>query len=288
VPWQQLILRLKAEELPRTEALLRLAGAQAVSIADDSDFPLLEPGPGETPIWPTVILRALFPGNLDLRGLQMSLQATEVVSIVDQDWIDAWRQQITARDFGRGFWVTPADSPDEPGAVRQLRLRMGLAFGTGQHPTTALCLEWLTARDLSGVRVLDYGCGSGILALAALALGASYAWAVDDDSQAITATEENARDNKLHGSLWTGLPQHLPRIEADLIVANIVAGTLTNLASTLAGQARPNAVIALSGILAAQRGEVESAYAPFFNEFSHTTRDGWVCLSARRNPTDNR
>jgi ribosomal protein L11 methyltransferase len=282
VPWQQLILRGAAEELPRMEALLRLAGAQAVSLADDADFPLLEPGPGETPIWPTVIVRALFPGDVDLRGLQRVLRATEVVSVLDEDWIDSWRQRIMARDFGRGFWVTPTDSPEEPRAAHQLRLRMGLAFGTGQHATTALCLEWLTAYDLAGKRMLDYGCGSGILALAALTLGASYAWAVDSDPQAITATGENARDNDLLGSLWAGLPENLPCVEADVIVANIVAGVLVDLAPALADQARPNAVIALSGILVAQRGQVEAAYAPYFDGFSHTTRDGWVCLSARR------
>lgn len=291
--WQQLILHLDAEELPRVEALLRLAGADAVSISDDADFPLLEPAPGETPIWPTVVVHALFPAELDLGGLRSMFGAAlrpehtaEVAPLTDAEWIDAWRQRITAREFGAGFWITPADAPDEPRAARQLRMHMGLAFGTGQHPTTAQCLEQLTMRALTGARVLDYGCGAGVLALAALRLGAEYAWAVDNDPQALAATADNARLNGLQGSLWSGSPEDLPHVEADLILANIVAGTLVELAGLFAARAKPGAVIVLSGILSPQRGEVQSAYAPHFEDFRHTARDGWVCLVGRRRAAD--
>jgi ribosomal protein L11 methyltransferase len=289
VRWQQLILRLDAEDLPRAEALLRLAGAEAVSIADDADFPLLEPAPGELPIWPTVAVRALFPVEAELDGLRSMLGAAlqtssppEIAPLTEADWIHAWRQRITAREFGAGLWVTPADAPDEPYARRQLRMHMGLAFGTGQHPTTALCLEQLTTLPLAGARVLDYGCGSGILALAALRLGAEYAWAVDNDPQAVAATADNASLNDLRRALWSGLPQDLPPVEADLILANIVAGTLVDLAPRFAARAGPRAAIVLSGILSAQRRDVQSAYTPYFEGFRHTTRDGWVCLVGHR------
>jgi ribosomal protein L11 methyltransferase len=159
---------------------------------------------------------------------------------------------------------------------------MGLAFGTGQHPTTALCLEWLARQRLSDLTVLDFGCGSGILALAALKLGAAYAFACDHDPQALTATGENARLNDLERRLWIGEPQSLPELEADVIMANIVAGTLIALAEQFAALATQGTSLVMSGLLTEQSADVESAFAAHFADFERAERDGWVRLVGRR------
>jgi ribosomal protein L11 methyltransferase len=289
VAWQQLILRLRAEELPQAEALLRLAGAQAVAIGAATDDPIFEPGPGAAPLWSRVEIRALFAGDVDLgrlaallEGAVQSASGPAIAPLEDRDWLGAWRQRITPRAFGGGFWVVPADAPaDVPDGCR-LRLHMGLAFGTGQHATTAMCLEWLAAHPPRAATVLDFGCGSGVLALAALKLGARRAWAVDHDPQAIAATEENARLNDLGESLWVGSPDALPRVQVDLILANIVAGTLVGLVPRFAALAKPGASIVLTGILADQAAAVELAYGADFADFDRASSDGWVRIMARR------
>jgi ribosomal protein L11 methyltransferase len=289
VAWQQLILHLRAEELPQAEALLELAGALALSIGDAADHPLIEPAPGETPLWPSVEVRALFTADRDLGRLGKVLRETlrteripAIEALADARWTDAWREHITVRELGGGFAVIPADTPAASAPPRHLKLHMGLAFGTGQHATTALCLEWLAAQRLAGLTVLDFGCGSGILALAALKLGAARAYACDNDPQALTATGDNASLNGLHRALWVGEPQSLPPLQTDVILANIVAGTLTALAERFAACAARGAAIVLSGILAEQRNDVESAYAAYFEDFCHTQRDGWTCVVGRR------
>ena len=288
--WQQLILHVRREELPQAEALLELAGALAFSVGDAADHPLLEPAPGETPLWPQVVVRALFGEHSDLRRLGTVLRETlhtervpQIEVLADERWTDAWRQHIAVRELGAGFTVIPADTPSPAAPPRHLKLHMGLAFGTGQHATTALCLEWLTVLRLDGLTVLDFGCGSGILALAALKLGAARAYACDYDPQALAATDANARLNDLRGALWVGEPRSLPRLQADVILANIVAGTLTALVERFAACAVRGAAIVLSGILAEQRNDVESAYAAYFEDFRHMQRDGWICIVARRN-----
>jgi ribosomal protein L11 methyltransferase len=289
VAWQQLILHLRAEELPQAEALLELAGAVALSIGDAADHPLLEPGPGETPLWPRIEVRALFAEHSDLRRLGAVLRETlsadrmpAIEVLADERWTDAWRERITVREFGTGFAVIPADAA-ATASPRHLQLHMGLAFGTGQHATTALCLEWLAAQRLTGLTVLDFGCGSGILALAAIKLGAGRAYACDHDPQALAATSDNARLNDLQRDLWVGEPRSLPPLQADVILANIVAGTLIALADRFSACAARGATIVLSGILAEQRKDVESAYAAYFEDFRLTERDGWICVVARRN-----
>jgi ribosomal protein L11 methyltransferase len=201
------------------------------------------------------------------------------IADVGEDWRRNWRQRVDARRFGARLTLVPAEETAPDAAA--LRLHMGLAFGTGEHPTTALCLEWLDRNVGTGSRVLDYGCGSGVLALAALKLGAHFAYAVDNDPQALAATNDNARLNGL-GSLWIGPPESLPAVEVDLIVANILAGPLEHLAPAFAARARPGCVLALSGILEAQAEQVEHAYAPFFEGFEYEIRDGWARLTARR------
>jgi ribosomal protein L11 methyltransferase len=289
VAWRQLIVRIAAPDLAETEALLRLAGALALSINDAGDHPLLEPGPGETPLWPSLELRALFPETIDLRQLGNLLSSSvrverppDVAELAEADWIAAWRQEVRARQFATGLWVVPAHAARPAGATHVVRLSMGLAFGTGRHATTSLCLDRLTPRLAAGASVLDFGCGSGILALAALELGAERAWAADNDPQALTATRANADLNGFRARLWIGSPDELPPIAADVVVANIVAGTLLECANRLAALAKPGATLVLSGILNDQRQVVERGFAAAFEDFAATDQDGWMCLTARR------
>jgi ribosomal protein L11 methyltransferase len=286
---RELCLTVDAEVLERTESLLTLAGAASVSIQDAGDIPVLEPEPGQMPVWPVVDVRAVFAEEIDLEAvaavLRTALGAATAVRIanIGDDWQLAWRQRVHARRFGARLVLVPAEEP-APGADA-LRLHMGLAFGTGEHPTTALCLTWLDGHVAAGTRVLDYGCGSGVLALAALKLGAHFAYAVDNDPQALAATRDNARLNELD-SLWIGPPESLPTVKVDLIVANILAGPLERLAHAFALHAGHGCQLALSGILEAQAKQVQSAYAPFFDGFDCEISDGWARLTAQRNDTE--
>ena len=287
--WHQIIARLRAQDLPRAEALLRLTGAAALAIRDAADDPIVEPAPGTEPLWPRLEVRALFAHPIDvgrmtaLLGAAVDIEgALALESFADADWIDAWRERLRAREFPNGFWIIPAETPEAAAPARHLRLAMGLAFGTGQHPTTALCLEWLAAQRLAGEHVLDYGCGSGILALAALKLGAARAWAVDEDPQALAATARNARLNGLEAALWSGRPEHLPQVAADVVLANIVAGTLARIAGQFSAWTKPGATIVLSGLLPEQCADLEREYARSFEDFRYARDGDWVRLVARR------
>jgi ribosomal protein L11 methyltransferase len=282
--WQQLTLSVDSAEAERAEALLTLAGALALAFDDAGDDPVLEPPPGSTPLWPTVNIRALFPATLDLLPLSLVLQsslrlrAPIAVQALGDDWRNA-PKEIAPRPVGQRLWVAPAGSatPTPAGRVG-IRLNMGLAFGTGAHPTTALCLEWLDANVVPGATLLDYGCGSGVLAVAALALGARRAWAVDNDRQALAATADNARLNGVEDKLWVGPPEALPSLGVDLAVANILAGPLERLAPALAAALIPQGRIALSGILNAQRDRILVAYEPYFLSLASAEREGWLLL----------
>jgi ribosomal protein L11 methyltransferase len=288
--WQQLTFRVATGELERAEAFLELAGAASIGFEDagNGEHPVLEPVPGTSPLWPAVAIRALFPGDVDLELLGRLLQTSgmthgqvTVAALPERDWRTAGRT-IPARAFGRRLWLRPADDlGSPPGGRTVVTINMGLAFGTGQHATTALCLEWLDTNIRAGANALDYGCGSGVLAVAALALGASRAWAVDNDPQAITATLANAERNGVAERLWVGRPEELPNVRVDCLVANILAGPLTTLADTFAASLQPHGRIALSGILAAQRGRVVAAYAARFRDFATVELDGWLRLEAR-------
>ena len=286
---RQIIVHLTAAELPAAEAVLWLAGALCLSLSDASDTPVLEPAPGASPVWPRVTLRALFPSSLEAETLTQALAALlpagtviAAAELADEDWQAAWRQQIRPRRFGRRLWLTPADeAPGSRGDVH-VRLNMGLAFGTGAHPTTALCLEWLDAQPLAGTQLLDFGCGSGVLAIAGLALGAHRAFAVDNDGQALSACAENARLNGCGDSIWIGREADLPDASVDVLAANILAGALIDLAGTFAERVVRGGRIVLSGILADQADRVQAAFAGPFEAFARAQRDGWVRLSATR------
>jgi ribosomal protein L11 methyltransferase len=286
---RRLTVRVAAADVAQAEALLELAGAASLSLGDAGDDPILEPAPDETPLWPDVEIRALFPRSTDLDAVRALLErscasahAFATGSLDDDEWRAAAQRGIPARRFGKRLWLAPADDPNVPAGLVGVKLHMGLAFGTGEHPTTALCLEWLDAALEPGAIVLDYGCGSGVLAIAALALGASRAWAIDNDEQALIATRDNARLNGCETRIVIGAPESLPALRVDVVLANILAGPLVSLAPALARVVVPGGSVVLSGILARQAPMVATAYEPWFERIATQERDGWTRIDVRR------
>jgi len=290
VSWHQLVIELGREPPGRAEEACLALGAIAVSLADAGDEPLLEPAPGETPLWREIRLKALFEESSEPAILAATLTAVlalptgavQVEHVADRAWEREWLKDFRPMRFGRRLWVCPAGQPAGSANAVVLELDPGLAFGTGTHATTALCLEWLEGRAFSGQRLLDYGCGSGILALAALKLGAGSATAFDIDPQAITATRENAAKNGLGDRLTV-----VERADAiagpfDLVVANILARPLIELAPAIAGFCRPGGAILLAGMLESHGPEVARAYGPWFDIETAASREGWVTLAGCR------
>jgi ribosomal protein L11 methyltransferase len=294
--WIELELRAERDAAAQIEAALERAGALAVTIDDgdddpDEQQPLLEPAPGETPLWRALRITALFnddpTGTLQAEGAAQTL-ATECLApprlqrLEDRDWERVWLDDLAPMRFGGRLWVCPHEQQPEADDAVCVVLDPGLAFGTGHHPTTALCLEWLDATPLVGCSVLDYGCGSGILAVAALKLGAARALAIDHDPQALDATRENAAANGVSERLSAQSPEPPPDGAAEVVVANILARPLIELAPVLAAASAPGARIALSGILSHQVDAVTAAYAGAFALDEPRQRDDWVLLSGRR------
>lgn len=271
---------------PLSDRFMNL-GAVSVSFEDAGDQPLFEPKPGETPLWQKTRVVALFDEQADEAQVRATLEAEygerlaawESAALEDRAWERVWLEHFKPMHFGRRLWICPSGfEPPEPEAVNVL-LDPGLAFGTGTHPTTALCLEWLDGQELAGRTVVDYGCGSGILAVAALRLGAVRAYGVDIDAQALSASRENASKNGVEAQLSVSDPKELPCIQADLLVANILAGPLTELAGKITGKLRPGGLLALSGILAAQVDDVRRAYTPWIDFAPPVLREDWALLS---------
>lgn len=291
--WLQLRLDTDPDTSKRLEEAVLEAGAAAVTLEDNADQPLLEPGVGETPLWQQTRLTALFAADTDMQAVQAQLDPTllarcnqRIEILEDRDWEREWMQHYQPMRFGDRLWVCPSWlQPPQPDAINLL-LDPGLAFGTGTHPTTALCLTALDALPLRDSRVIDYGCGSGILALAAGKLGAQKVLCVDNDPQALIATAENASRN---GIPRDRLPVALPgdRDEAawhgraDLVVANILAAPLLSLSQTLLGFLRPGGTLLLSGLLASQAEEVITHYRPDIELAVAGETDNWVCLRGR-------
>lgn len=286
--WQQITLAISAEDLNRAETLLRLAGARAVTLTDDGDDPVLEPPPGAIEVWPRIRLTALFDEPIDadrlgaLLGGDVVTGQLDVRKLTDADWAQGLQQTVDPIRFGDRLRLVPASDAAPIAAPDVLKLNMGLAFGTGRHPTTHLCLDWIAAADLTGARVLDFGCGSGVLALAALKLGAAEAYATDNDEQALVATAANARLNALEGALWLGPPETVPALEMDILFANILAGTLQSLAGDFARCQPPGGRIVLSGVLSGQTNAVVDAFTHWYEHFDIAELDEWVRVTASR------
>lgn len=288
MPWLQLSVRVPSEDVAKVEPLIELAGAASISLADAADEPLFEPAPGDTPLWPAVTVNALFEAGADIEAIQALIAGVlgadarvAVETVADEDWLAAAAARVAAKRFGR-LILAPAEDTVQDDDAAVLNLHMGLAFGTGEHPTTALCLAWLEASLTPGSIVLDYGCGSGVLALAALKLGAVRAFAVDNDPQAVAATARNAELNGLGRKLWAGAPESLPAFRADVILANILAQPLIERAPLFAERLVSGGVIVLSGVLPVQGEQVVDAYDPHFEDIVVTELDGWLRIVARR------
>jgi ribosomal protein L11 methyltransferase len=285
---QRLTLLLPAEDVPTAEALLTLAGAETIALRDAADDAVFEPEPGTTPLWPNVVLEALLAEAVDAESLRRLLETTfpraaaTVQALEESAWRDKGAEPVKARAIGTRLWLAPAADTEVPNDRLVVRINMGLAFGTGEHATTALCLEWLERHATSGATVLDYGCGSGILALAAVALGARFAYAVDNDPQALTAARANAALNGAADRVFIGAPEQLPTVSVDVLVANILAGPLVELAPAFEELVTPGGTLVLSGILEAQAASVVAAYAPYLANIEHAARDGWVRLAGSR------
>ena len=298
MPWLELSIVVDTTQQQRVEAVFEELGALSMTLQDaDADTPderaIFEPGVGETPLWNDVVLQALFTADIDRAGLVHALAdlvpelAPDRIAfreVADQDWTRAWMDQFQPMRFGRRLWIYPwnIDPPAGDGDAIIVRLDPGLAFGTGTHPTTALCLEWLDAADLSEKTVIDYGCGSGVLAIAAVKLGAARVIAVDNDEQALVATRDNAERNGIADKVEVYTPGTLPAEAADALVANILAGPLHDLAPLFARLLKPGAAIALSGILRGQETELLSRYAEWFDDLAADAREDWMRIKGLR------
>jgi ribosomal protein L11 methyltransferase len=288
--WLQVRLEVPEARIEAVGTACEEAGALSVTVEDAADDPVYEPLPGEIRTWAHNRISALFPPEYDPAPLRDTLAGLldgdvpgwRIESLADRDWERAWLDDFRPMRFGRRLWIVPSShQPPDPAAVN-LHLDPGLAFGTGTHPTTALCLEWLDGHAAPAT-LLDYGCGSGILAIAGLLLGAGTAWAVDLDPQALTATRSNAERNVVIDRLHTCLPEALPEsMECDLLMANILAGPLVQLAPDLAARLRRGGALVLSGILPEQATTVAEAYRPWCGELERREQDGWVRLDGRR------
>ncbi|WP_043532303.1 50S ribosomal protein L11 methyltransferase [Litchfieldella xinjiangensis] len=301
MPWLQLKAHIAPEQADRLEELLLAEGASAITLEDAHDDPVFEPERGTTPLWQDTVLTGLYD---DLEGIEAMLDRVrqawamevgdepcpeiEFELLADRDWEREWMEGFQPLRMGQRLWIVPSwhEAPD-PEAVNLL-LDPGLAFGTGTHPTTALCLEWLdglaSAGMLEGQKVLDVGCGSGILAIAALKLGAGHAVGTDIDPQALLASRDNAERNGIDDARFSlAYPEEHASRPFPVVIANILAGPLVELSAMIAGQVAPGGRIALSGILAPQADEVLEAYrAQGLRMEEPSEREGWVRLTGHR------
>lgn len=290
MPWIQIRINATAKTADKVSNMLLGRGAQAVTFMDAKDVPVYEPMPGETPLWGETEVMGLFDAETDPAPTIAFFQQIfgedvgyKVEQLEDKDWVREWMDHFHPMQFGERLWICPSwrDVPD-PDAVNVM-LDPGLAFGTGTHPTTALCLQWLDGLDLAGKTVVDFGCGSGILGIAALKLGAARVIGIDIDPQAIQASHDNAMRNGVAGQIELYLPADQPQgVEADVVVANILAGPLRELAPLIAGHGKPGSLMALSGVLESQASELETIYGQWFEMDQTAVKEEWCRLSGRK------
>ena len=289
--WLQLIIQTNGNDAALFDDCLVELGALAVTLKDNADQPLFEPPPGTTPIWEDTRVIGLFDAETDIdliiAALKSSVDTTpfpqiKTEALEDKDWVREWMDSFKPICFGQRLWVVPSwlEAPN-PDAVNML-LDPGLAFGTGTHQTTSLCLRWLDKQDLQDKIVIDYGCGSGILAIAAALLGAKTVYCVDNDPQALQATQLNAERNNISEKIHVFSPEAMPEIQADVLVANILAGPLMELAPRLTRLIAPQGSITLSGILAKQTSDVTSFYESHFDLCPPEQDEDWIRISGSK------
>ena len=291
MPWLQLIIQTDQQYVESLSDFLTELGALSVTYQDAGDQALFEPPVGETPLWSDTLLTGLFATEQDIDHIAAQLRdqagphihAMRTELLEDKDWVREWMDNYHPLQFGERLWVVPSHrSPPDPASINIL-LDPGLAFGTGTHPTTALCLRWLAAQDLRGLKVIDYGCGSGILAIAAAKLGAEDVLAIDNAPQALLATRANARKNVVEAYIKCQGVHTAIAGQSDLLLANILAGPLIELAPRFADLVRLGGRLVLSGILWEQAGQVSKAYQAWFDFDPVVSREDWVRLDAVRN-----
>ncbi|AWA07756.1 50S ribosomal protein L11 methyltransferase [Aeromonas hydrophila] len=290
MPWIQIRINATAKTADKVSNMLLGRGAQAVTFMDAKDVPVYEPMPGETPLWGETEVMGLFDAETDPAPTIAFFQQIfgedvgyKVEQLEDKDWVREWMDHFHPMQFGERLWICPSwrDVPN-PDAVNVM-LDPGLAFGTGTHPTTALCLQWLDGLDLAGKTVVDFGCGSGILGIAALKLGAARVIGIDIDPQAIQASRDNAMRNGVADQIELYLPADQPQdVEADVVVANILAGPLRELAPLIAGHGKAGSLMALSGVLESQTPELETIYGQWFEMDPTAVKEEWCRLSGRK------
>jgi ribosomal protein L11 methyltransferase len=291
--WQQLICHTTGQYQDKITDTLEKAGAASITFQDAADKPILEPLPGETPLWENLIITALFPSDINLSPLLNNLQKQDweitnlqIEILEDQNWERAWMDDFKPMRFGNNLWIYPTTHERPDDSSTQIVLDPGLAFGTGTHPTTALCLEWLDYNPPTNQIVIDYGCGSGILAIAAAKLNAQHIIATDIDEQAILATCQNMQRNNIpQEMIQTCFPDQLPDIQADILIANILSGPLTELSLLFATLLKPRGKIVLSGILREQEKDIIQAYEKNYCQLISKESADWIRITGERKKT---
>ena len=293
MPWIQLKINTQAEHAEQIGDMLSANGAQAVTFVDAKDTPMYEPKPGEVLLWPDTQVVGLFDAEYDMPRVIHQLEKAKVLGknfnhkldqLEDKDWEREWMENFHPIQFGEKLWICPSwrDIPD-PEAVNVM-LDPGLAFGTGTHPTTSLCLKWLDGLDLAGKTVVDFGCGSGILGIAALKLGASKVIGIDIDPQALLASQDNANRNGVGDKIELFLPKDQPALQADVVLANILAGPLRELRPVITDYCKPEGKLVLSGILGNQADDINQLYAEDFEMEDNAFEGEWARVSGSKMP----
>ncbi|MEE9397301.1 MAG: 50S ribosomal protein L11 methyltransferase [Methylococcales bacterium] len=290
--WKQLTAVTQPNYTELVSELFSSLGAASVTFQDAADQPLYEPNPGEIKVWKWTQIIGLFENTIDTEAIQTfisnqlpanTISKWNLESFQDQAWERVWLKHFKPMRFGKRLWVCPSgtETPDAQGV--RLTLDPGLAFGTGTHPTTALCLKWLDSQELKNKTVIDYGCGSGILGIAALLLGAREVFAIDIDSQALTATRDNAKNNNVFDQIHCYSPDNLPAVQANFLLANILANPLIQLSKEIADLVHKDGELVLSGILPDQAESVAAAFQPYFDLEPFIVQDDWIRISGKKN-----
>ncbi len=289
--WLELSVRVTREHAPLVETLLQNEPVLALTLTDDADDPVLEPGVGETPLWPSICVTALFSSDAPVESLSRLLslipgvnrpQQVNIRKLEDQPWERVWLDRFKPMNFGANLWIVPGEQEAPSDALHVLRLDPGLAFGTGTHPTTRLCLRWIDGHSFQGLTVVDYGCGSGVLGIAAAIKGADKVICIDNDPQARIATRDNAERNRVTEKIQVLSPDQFSPAHTDIVLANILAGPLIELAPVLLASLRRGGFLVLSGILETQIGALQKTYQPQLDNMNTTLDDGWACLHGQK------